>query len=369
MKKLLPMFAGVLFGAFALGVAGATLYYSFNGLKLIFPQDLAGVLFGMMLFDFAVFTWFLVFISKCESTMQYVFAGIGFLIGLVGTLGLVGIEIGLSSGMLEQGTMAKPLTYIFVGVLIGHLLLLYAHHGSAPDVNASISMGVDLARVISEGQKQAEEEIKRQTADLGRVIANRQMEEVYRRMNIRPQVIEAKALPVYDDLNTSTNNYPVQAETKRPGAAAADFLGTFFPWTKKANNKREYEQVSSAPAQRSQDVGATTSPTANQHYHPMSAPIRTEEKKEREIVRETLPEIFRGEPIFFDSAIATNGPGVNVKIGDALQAILCEDGKYNISSINEVYAFARITEDELKYWRTGKLEEATQTGADFREGA
>lgn len=232
MKKLLPMFAGVLFGAFALGVAGATLYYSFNGLKLIFPNDLAGVLFGMMLFDFAVLTWFLVFISKCESTMQYVFSGIGFLIGLGGTLGLVGIEIGLSSGMLEQGTMAKPLTYIFVGVLVGHLLLIYAHHGSAPDINASISMGVDLARVVSEGQKQAEEETKRQTADLGRVIANRQMEEVYRRMNIRPQIIDAKALPLYDDLNTTTNNYPVQAKAKTPGAAATDFLGTLFPWTK-----------------------------------------------------------------------------------------------------------------------------------------
>lgn len=212
MKKLLPNFAGVLFGLFMLGVAGATLYYSFNGLKLIFPDDLAGVLFGMMLFDFAVFTWFMVFVSKCESTMQYVFSGIGFLIGLVGTLGLVGIEIGLSSGMLVQGTMAKPLTYIFVGVLIGHLLLIYAHHVSAPNISASISMGVEIAKVMEEGEKQADEEMKLRVSELGRVMAQRRLDDAYRQMNVRPNipnVIDAKALPVFDDLNVQDNGYPM----------------------------------------------------------------------------------------------------------------------------------------------------------------
>ena len=264
MKKLLPNFAGVLFGLFMLGVAGATLYYSFNGLKLIFPDDLAGVLFGMMLFDFAVFTWFMVFVSKCESTMQYVFSGIGFLIGLVGTLGLVGIEIGLSSGMLVQGTMAKPLTYIFVGVLIGHLLLIYAHHVSAPNISASISMGVEIAKVMEEGEKQADEEMKLRVSELGRVMAQRRLDDAYRQMNVRPNipnVIDAKALPVFDDLNVQDNGYPMPEKADVNNSySVLDIL--------QRGARRVAAQVGLKP--RAEKSTTTQTPPPLPTYHPMS---------------------------------------------------------------------------------------------------
>lgn len=369
MKKIMPNVAAVGLGLFALAVFAIVISLSYKALGLIFPNDLFDQLIGLVLFDASALLWFAVFVYLSRSTAQYVFSSFGFLIGLGGTIGLVGIEVGLSSGLLELEAMRRPLTYIFIGVAVSHLILLYARHASSPEVNNEISMGVDLAKVVDEGQKQAEQHIKNQMPQLGAVIASRLIEDAMQRLNIRPQIIDARALPVDDDLNISTNGYPVQVKAKTPGAAAANFLEGVFPWIKPEKKEREYEMATSTPAQRSVDVGASSSPTAEQHYHPMSEPIRAEEKKEREIVREPLLEIFRGEPIFFDSAIATNGPGVNVKIGDALQAILCEDGKYNISSINEVYAFARITEEDLNYWRTGKDEEATQTGADFREGA
>ena len=69
--------------------------------------------------------------------------------------------------------------------------------------------------------------------------------------------------------------------------------------------------------------------------------------------REPLPEIFRGEPIYFKSALETGAGAVKISKGDELQAILCEDGKYNLSEPNETYAFARVSADELDYWQTG----------------
>jgi hypothetical protein len=88
--------------------------------------------------------------------MQYVFSAIGFMLGIVGTLGLVGIEVGITSGLLEAAPMAKPLSYIFIAALIGHLLLIYTTHAAAPEISAEISLGVEKARIISMAEKDAE---------------------------------------------------------------------------------------------------------------------------------------------------------------------------------------------------------------------
>jgi len=199
MKKLLPKFASVVFGLFALAVAGATLFYSFSGLALIFPGDLLGQLFGLVLFDFSLFTWFLVFVSQCRSSAQYVFAGLGGMVGLVGTLGLVGIEIAISSGMMKAADMARPLTYIFVGVLISHLVILYAHHLSGPHINSEINLGVEKARIQDEAIKQAELQLTQNNKALASVIADQLVREVLNDLDIHPaagQVLDLKALPV-----------------------------------------------------------------------------------------------------------------------------------------------------------------------------
>jgi len=222
MKKLLPSFAGVLFALFALGVAGATLFYSFSGLGLIFPNDLAGQIFGMTLFDLAVLVWFLVFIAKCESTMQYVLSGIGFLIGLAGTLGLVGIEVGLASGMLEAGTMAKPLTYIFVSVLIGHLVLLYAHHVSAPHIAAEISLGVEKAKITDKAEKDAVALLTQNQNVLAAPLARELVARVMHDLNLQPAQGEVLELPAMDI--TPVKDQGKQAEGLRPG----DFLSALF---------------------------------------------------------------------------------------------------------------------------------------------
>lgn len=201
MIKLLAPFAAVIFALFIGAVVLGVMYYSYNALGLIFPGDLAGQLFGMVLFDVAALNWFLVFVKKCESTMQYVFSGLGFMVGLGGTLGLVGIEVGLSSGYLEAGTMAQPLTYIFIVAMISHLVLIYAHHAAAPEISAEISLGVERAKIFANAEKQAERMLTENQNALGKEIADRQVREILRVLEIEPnraQVLDLPALPVED---------------------------------------------------------------------------------------------------------------------------------------------------------------------------
>ena len=210
MKKLLPHFVTVIFTLFALGVAAATLFYSFNGLGLIFPNDLLGQGFGMLLFDIAMFIWFMTFISKCESTMQYVFSMIGFLVGLAGTIGLVSIEVGISSGLFVAAEMTKPLTYIFIGVMIGHLILLYAHHSAAPNVSASISLGVEKAKIVDKAGSDAESILTKNIAGLSAPLANKLVQEVMRDLGLTQTHADVLDLPALDVARVAADDEPVK---------------------------------------------------------------------------------------------------------------------------------------------------------------
>jgi len=199
MLKLLPYFAGVLLALFILAVFGSVTYYSFNALGLVFPGDLVGQLFGIVLFDIAALVWFLAFVSLCYSTMQYVFAGIGFLVGLTGTFGLIIIEIGINSKWLTSAEIARPLSYIFVAVLLAHLVLIYARHSSAPDVAAKISLGIDKASVITYARTVAEETIKANVQQLAAPIAAQLVQEAMYDLGLLKQdatIIDGTALSV-----------------------------------------------------------------------------------------------------------------------------------------------------------------------------
>lgn len=389
MKKIMPNVAAVGLALFALAVFTIVISLSYKALGLIFPNDLFDQAIGLVLFDASALLWFAVFVYLSRSTAQYVFSFFGFLIGLGGTIGLVGIEVGLSSGMLELEMMRKPLVYIFIGVAVSHLILLYARHASSPEVNNEISMGVDLAKVEDEGQKQAEAHIKKAMPQLGAVIASRLIEDAMQRLNIRPQIIDAKALPVYDDLNTSTNGYPAQAENAAPAADKRNALREWFHFKIKGLGKRQYEQVVRTPVQQAGNVDRQDSPTAQTFtpaprpdyeqvgalhhevvhekeplYHPdLYMPVRKvhEEKREEE------PALFRSDPIIFTSKIERYFDDKAVWIGKPIMAIQCEDGLWNLSDEESSSAFARVSEDELNTLRFKPAEEATQTGADFRK--
>lgn len=230
MIKLVKPLAGTLFALFILAVFAGVMYYSFQALAWIFPGDLAGQLFGMALFDLASLVWFLVFVAACSSTMQYVFSAIGFLLGIVGTLGLVGIEVGISSGMLDAAAMAKPLSYIFIVAMIGHLLLIYARHASAPEISADISLGIERARITDNAQKQAERMLEDNEQALALPIAQDHVRRVVHALNLRPrgEVLDLQAMDVV----------PAEPEPEKAKGKGWDFLSRILPgW---ANGARGY---------------------------------------------------------------------------------------------------------------------------------
>ena len=234
MLKLLGPLAGTLFALFIAAVFAGVMYYSFNALGLIFPGDLAGQMFGMALFDLAALVWFLHFVKNCHSTMQYVFSAIGFMLGVVGTLGLVGIEVGITSGLLEAAPMAKPLSYIFIAALIGHLLLIYATHAAAPEISAEISLGVEKARIISKAERDAEKMLVDNMDVLSLPIANDLVRRVLLDLNLQQRqdgVLELQAM----DVNT-----PAQASAE---GGAPNFLSRILSGL--GRGARKYE--SSAP--------------------------------------------------------------------------------------------------------------------------
>jgi hypothetical protein len=249
MTKLLGPLAKTLFALFVLGVFAGVMYYSFRALGMIFPGDLIGQLFGMVLFDVAALTWFLVFVKESHSTMQYVFSIIGFMVGIVGTLGLVAIEVGISSNQLLPADVAKPLNYIFIAVLIAHLLLTYAYHAAAPAIAADISMGVERARIMARAEKDAEKLLIDNQHLLAEPLAAEHVRRVMQDLNLQKRdagVIEGRAYDVVEP-----------AQVKSPGAANSFLSGILNGW---GGGARKYE--SSAPSV------ANTSPPRTQAQSP-----------------------------------------------------------------------------------------------------
>lgn len=197
MNKLMPYLTGAIFGLFVLGVFVAVVSISFSGLGHVFPDNIFNQAIGLVLFDFAALTWFLVFANKCKSTMQYVWSALGFLVGLLGVLGLAGMEVGISSGWLIAAEVTRPLSYVFIGVLLSHITLIYLHHGSAPEISASISLGIEKAKIQAEGMRQAEIQLQQSAAMMGSTIRGRLVGDVLHDMNMSAvNVIDAEALPV-----------------------------------------------------------------------------------------------------------------------------------------------------------------------------
>lgn len=202
MSKLIGFMVKPLFALFCAAVIAGVMYWSFQALGRIFPGDLASQLFGMMLFDFASLIWFFVLIKNCRSTFQYVWSAFGFLIGLAGTLGLVAIEVGLSSSMFAAADVVQELTYIFIGVIIAHLILTYAFHASEPEVSADISLGIEKAKITDKAQAAVEKQINDRIEELASPIAKELMRGVLQDLKISAHfkdVLDLPALPVEEN--------------------------------------------------------------------------------------------------------------------------------------------------------------------------
>lgn len=256
MKKLTPFIVAFFFATFVLGIFAAMMFYSWQGLANIFPDDLAGQGFGMLMFDIAALVWFSALIYRSYSIGQYVVSFIGFLVGLVGTLGLIGIEIGLSSGLYQSADMVQPLTYIIIGVLVSHVVLIYAHHASAPEMAADISLGVEKAKITGRAEEAATRYLTDNIEGLSQPITAELIKRVKDDLNLRPTggvVLDLPALNV-DSVADASSEPKVNPLT-----------WVFWkPLVNKPNGARTYEQAAGVPAptldETAKEQGETPAP-------------------------------------------------------------------------------------------------------------
>src|SRR5689334_16450903 len=157
MKKVLGSATGILFAVFSIAILGLLMSLTFGALGKLFPDNFTNQLWGLVLFDIAAMIWAIVFVFQSKSTMQYALAAIGFVAAFVGTLGMVAVEVMLGGQTYVQVSdwVGQWLVYGFVIMTALHSALLYAHHGSTPEIHEKINVGIARGEIVTTAIQQA----------------------------------------------------------------------------------------------------------------------------------------------------------------------------------------------------------------------
>jgi hypothetical protein len=159
MGKILKHASLFVVGLFSIAVIGMMMTFTYGALNRIFAGNIAYILFGLTLFDIATVSWGLWFIFQSKSITQYAVAAIGFVVGLVGTLGMIAAEVmltGMTADQIAASNIPLWMRYGFIIVAIIHVILIYLHHGSSPEVSQEINVGIMAGEAIDAGQKKAQ---------------------------------------------------------------------------------------------------------------------------------------------------------------------------------------------------------------------
>ncbi|HNQ94422.1 MAG TPA: hypothetical protein PKK96_09715 [Anaerolineales bacterium] len=232
MKKVLGKAAGILFAAFGIAILGLLMSLTFGALGKLFPDNFTNQVWGLVLFDIAAMIWGLTFVFKCESTMQYAVAAIGFVAAFVGTLGMVAVEVLLSGQeyVEVQSWVGQWMVYGFIIVTAIHAALLYAHHASAPDIHEKINVGIARGEIMTAAITQATNRLEVEKESLARSLHDGIVAQVKRDLGISTSnhVLDLPALPVNESMP-----YPVTfaKETISP-SLSWDWLRSKFPKAK-----------------------------------------------------------------------------------------------------------------------------------------
>lgn len=186
MKKVLQTASKYIFAAFGIAVLALLMSLTYSALARIFPDSLVNRMWGLVMFDIAAMCWALSFVFGSESTGQYATSAIGFVVGFIGTLGMVAAEVMLSSGQIESGDIGKWMTYGFIIVTALHAGLLYAHHATAPDITERINVGIARGEIVTEAIKQATASLDEQKASLAVTIHHDIVSQVKRDLGLMP---------------------------------------------------------------------------------------------------------------------------------------------------------------------------------------
>jgi hypothetical protein len=175
MKKVIGGIAGLFFAVFCIGVIGLMISLTYSALGRIFPNDFENQMWGLVIFDIATLAWAFAFVYKSHSVGQYVASGAGFLVGLIGTLGMIAAEVTLSGqnltgGSVDLGQIGQWMVYGFIACTALHVILVYAHHAAGPELAQQISTGISRGQIRDRAIHDAEKQLEVETAALARDI-------------------------------------------------------------------------------------------------------------------------------------------------------------------------------------------------------
>lgn len=247
MIKVLGMAAGILFAAFGIAILGLLMSLTFGALGKLFPDNFTNQIWGLVLFDIAAMIWALAFVYKCESTLQYAVAAIGFVAAFVGTLGMVAVEVLLSGQeyVEVQSWVGQWMVYGFIIVTAIHAALLYAHHATAPNIHQKINVGVARGEIVTTAITQAVNSLEVEKESLARSIHDDIVAQVKRDLGIpasNRHVLDLPALPVDNSMP-----YPVTFAKDAPIPLSWDWLRSKV-WKPKQAATEKPEPVTSDPS-------------------------------------------------------------------------------------------------------------------------
>jgi hypothetical protein len=257
MKKVLGTMSKFVGGIFSLAVLALLMSLTYGALQRIFPGNFTNQMWGLVMFDIAAMCWALMFVFQSKSTAQYASAGTGFLVGFVGTLGMVAAEVILSGqdlAKIDTGEIGKWMIYGFIVVTALHAALVYIHHGTAPEITEQINVGVARGEVVSQAIKDATHTIEAEKQELSRAIYYDIVSQVKRDLGLHPVTgtpFERKQLTA-----------PIPQEVKAMYAPGTQFTdGTSNPlpvtWAKQEKPKSLWEAVKQGIRQAQQDLAGS----------------------------------------------------------------------------------------------------------------
>ena len=125
----------------------------------------------LVLFDGAAIVWFLMFITQAKGTAQWAFAGLGFLVGLIGSIIMAAGELILGQALVAIEDPTK-LSWILITTIIvaalSHATLVYLFHFTAPAVKNRIETSQQISKAIEQAHSDARAEIAMHTDELTR---------------------------------------------------------------------------------------------------------------------------------------------------------------------------------------------------------
>ena len=224
MKKVLQTASKYIFAAFGIAVLALLMSLTYSALARIFPDSLVNRMWGLVMFDIAAMCWALSFVFGCESTGQYATSAIGFIVGFVGTLGMVAAEVALSSGMIETGDIGKWMVYGFIIVTAMHAGLLYAHHATAPDIHEKINVGIARGEIVTEAINKATSQLDESKAELAHTITADIVSQVKRDLGLIPADPQMPIIPADPKRKYQQTSFvpDVLEEQPKPGAPFRD---------------------------------------------------------------------------------------------------------------------------------------------------